>query len=243
MMIVVVAVMVVVAHHMVDGSLISVTESITVGLALLWRKMGTAVLFAVVYIGTAVIIEVLAGSFNAVLESLAAQLIEFIGRCVPGTIGSTHAPVVRAREVRHAHVISATEAFAISTPELRWNVGTAIFLPIVDIWTAVITEVLLGPLDALMEAAPLHIVPGIWRSLPIIAILAKAGWLGSGVAALMRGAVSSRSAAHPISPVMRSRLRFIVRIPFFREWRHRPLTSARNRNAAWLDLPMSETRN
>ncbi len=170
----VVVVVMVIAHHMLDGDLVSTAESFAVGFALLCGQVRISILLAVLYIGPAVIVEVFAGSFDTILKSLTSQLIKFIWRRVPRTVGSTHAPVVHAGQVRHAYVVSAAKAFAICAPHVLRNIGMAVFLAIVDIGTTMVTEVLVSSLDTVMKAAPLHVVPLIRRSLPVIAILRHA---------------------------------------------------------------------
>lgn len=173
-----VVIVIAIAHHMVDGDMVPAAEAVTVGLTLIRRKVRMTVLVSVVHIGTTVIIEVFAGAFDTILESLPAELIEFIWGSVPGTFRGTHTPVGRTRQVRHTNVVSATEALAVGAPHLGWNIGTAIFIPIVDVGTAVIVEVLVSPLDPIVKAATLYIVPGVRRPLPVVAILADSGGLG-----------------------------------------------------------------
>lgn len=81
------------AHHVVDANLISVAEAVAVGFALFRRQVRMAILIAVFDIGPAVIIEVLTGSFDAVLKPLTAKLIEFVWRSVPRPVRCAHAPI------------------------------------------------------------------------------------------------------------------------------------------------------
>ena len=96
MIMIVIAVAVMVAHHVINGYLVTTAETFAVCFALFVRKVRMAILLPVFNVGTTVIIEVLASCFDAFLETLPAEFVEFIWRSVPRALGRTHAPVVCA---------------------------------------------------------------------------------------------------------------------------------------------------
>ena len=65
------------------AALIATAKSFAIGFLLVPWKARIAVLVAVVYIGTAVIVEVLARAFNAVAKSLALDVLQILGRRIP----------------------------------------------------------------------------------------------------------------------------------------------------------------
>ena len=158
---------------MIDTRLVAVTESFTISITLFGRHMGMTVLLAVLHVRAAVIIEVLAGSFDTIPESLAADLVEFIGSCVPRAIRGPHAPIWSAHHVRHGNVVTMPEAFAVGGPHRRRNIGMPVFIAVVDIGTAMIAKVFASAFHAIVEAAALHIVPCVGRAVPVIAILSE----------------------------------------------------------------------
>jgi hypothetical protein len=119
------------------------------------------------------VVEVLAGSFNAVLESLAAKRVELIRGCVPRALGSAHAPVLGSHQMRHGDVVTATEALAIGAPHGFRDVGTAILIAIVDVGTAMIAEILSCAFDAVVKASALNVVPRIGWAIPVFTILCE----------------------------------------------------------------------
>ncbi len=167
-----ISIAIVIAHHVVDSGLVSAAEAVAVGFALLRRQVRVAIFLAVFNIGTTVIIEVLTGSFDPIQKSLTVKLIELVGRSIPWPVRCAHAPVFCPRQMRHANFISATESFTICSPHGRRHVGVAIFIAIVHFRAPVVIEVLVGSFDSVVEATPLNIVPGVWRSLPVVAVLA-----------------------------------------------------------------------
>ena len=98
---------------------------------------------------------------------------------VPGTVGGAHSPVVRACQMRHPNVVSAAEAFAICAPHFRWDIGAAILIAVVDIRTAMVAKIFPCTLDSIVKSAPLYLIPGVRRSLPVVAILTEARGLRS----------------------------------------------------------------
>src|ERR1019366_277577 len=58
-------------------------KAITIGFPLFARKAGITVLVAIVHVRLAVIVEILARAFNAILETLALNLLQFLRRGIP----------------------------------------------------------------------------------------------------------------------------------------------------------------
>ena len=142
------------------------------------------IFIAIVHIGPTMILEVPIGANNAILESLAAQSVEFIRRSIPGANrcahlhGRLHGRSVH--DVRHGHVVSTPKALAIGFAQPTGHIRIAILIAIIHVRAAVVLEVLAGSFHSVVESASLHIVPGVRRSLPVVAILAEARRLGSG---------------------------------------------------------------
>ena len=168
------------AHHVFHCNSISPAEPVAICFALVGREMGTAILFAVFDIGATMVVEVFPRPFDTILEPLSPKLIEFIGRCIPRAIRSTHSPVVCADQVRHANVVSATETLAIRTPHAPWNIFRSnVFFSVVNVGTAVVAKVLLCSLDTIVKPAALYFIPSPGCLAPVIAILAEGGGLRS----------------------------------------------------------------
>jgi hypothetical protein len=142
--------------------------------------MGMTILVAIVHIGTAVIIDVLAGSFYSVAESLSMKLVKFIRGRIPWAIGSTHTPIRSTNQVPHGAVITATESFAVGGPHRRRDIGMPVLIAVVHVGLPMIAEVLLRTVDAIAEASALHVVPCIRRAIPVIAILRESWGLRAG---------------------------------------------------------------
>jgi hypothetical protein len=62
---------------------IAAAKAITIGFPLFARKAGIAVLVAIVHVRLAVIAEILARAFNAILETFALNLLQFLRRGIP----------------------------------------------------------------------------------------------------------------------------------------------------------------
>jgi hypothetical protein len=69
-----VMIVVAISHEVVRSYLVSAAESFTIGFPLLARKMRVTELIAIVYVETAVIVEVLARAFDPVAKSLVLGL-------------------------------------------------------------------------------------------------------------------------------------------------------------------------
>jgi hypothetical protein len=231
-------IMIVTTHHVVDAGLVSASEAVPVGFAVLRRQVRVAIFIAILNIGTTMIIKVLAGSFNSVKETLTVKLIELIWRSIPRPLRRTHAPICRTGQMRHANVVSATESFTICGPHGRRYIRVAIFIAIVHFRAPMVIEVLVGSFDPIVEAAPLNIVPGVRWSLPVVAILAKARRLWSRscrVGARRReqheSSTSNECCELKLVEIHLANAPFVNNEPI-------PETSGRNRTARTLDLPM-----
>lgn len=100
-----------------DGEFIAAAETFTVLISGFAGYVWMAILVAIVDVGAAVVVEVFAGTLDAVVKALAGNVTELVGRGVPGTFHNRRGhgrPTVH--EVRHGEFITATEAFAIFLP-------------------------------------------------------------------------------------------------------------------------------
>jgi hypothetical protein len=65
------------------GAVISLAEALAIVLAKVARDPGVTVLIAVIHVRTAVIVEVLAGAFDAIVKALTLGLAELCRRSIP----------------------------------------------------------------------------------------------------------------------------------------------------------------
>jgi len=72
-------------QEMIHGNLVPAAESIAVVLSRTWRDMRMTVLIAIVHVRPAVVIEVLASSFDAIVEALTLDIAKLLRWCVPST--------------------------------------------------------------------------------------------------------------------------------------------------------------
>jgi hypothetical protein len=170
-----VAIMIVIvaAHEVLHGGVITAAEAFTIGFTLLVGQVGTAILFAILHVGAAMIVEVLAGTLDSILEALAAKLVKFVWSSIPWPLGEPRAPIRSTDQMRHTNVVSSTEAFAVGAPHPRWNAWTAIFFAIIDIWPAVVADVFAGAFNAVVESTALHVIPGVGWTTPVVTILCE----------------------------------------------------------------------
>lgn len=167
-------------HQVVDAHLVAATEAFAIGLALLGGQMGMTVFLPIIYIGAAMVIEVLARAFDPIPEALPANPVEFIGSRVPGAIRGAHPPIRSAGQVSHGAVVSTAETFAIGRPHGRWDVWMPVLVAVVDVGTAMIAKVSAGAFNTVVEAPALNVVPGVGRTVPVIAILPEGRRLRTG---------------------------------------------------------------
>ena len=71
------------AHQMVHGRVIAATETFSIVIPGAFRNVGVAEFFPALDIGSAVMIEVLAGPFNAIVKTLPLDFAELMGRGIP----------------------------------------------------------------------------------------------------------------------------------------------------------------
>lgn len=161
------------SHEVVYANLVATTETFAISLALFGREVRIAIFLAIIDVEATVVVEVLAGTLNAIEESLAVKRVKFIRRGVPGTIRGTPAPLRSAHQVRHGNVVTAAEALAVGRPHGRRNIGAAVLIAVVDVGAAMIAEVFAGAFNAVVEAAALNVVPGVGRALPVVTILSE----------------------------------------------------------------------
>ena len=74
------------------GLLVPTPECMAVHLALMPRHVGVAVLFAIIHVPPAVVAEVPASAFDAVMEAAALDFVEFAGRHLPAFLPVTGRP-------------------------------------------------------------------------------------------------------------------------------------------------------
>ncbi len=168
------------AHQVIHANMISTAESFAVSLVLLRRKMRMTIFVAIVDIGPTMILEVPIGADNAILKSLAAQSVEFIRRSIPGANRCAHLHGRSVHDVRHRHAVSTPKTLPISLAQLTGHIRMAILIAVIHVGLSVILVVLSGSFDSVVETPPLNIIPGVRRSLPVVAILAEALRLGPG---------------------------------------------------------------
>lgn len=70
-------------HEVPHGDVVAAAEAVTVGFALLWGHVRVTELFVLLDIGLAMVVEVVAGTFDAVVEALPLDVIQLLGRHVP----------------------------------------------------------------------------------------------------------------------------------------------------------------
>ncbi len=85
---VVIVIAIMTAVDVADGDVIAAAESIPVVATEGALYMRVTELVTVVDVGAAVIIEVLAGTFDAIMKALTLDLLEFGRRCIPSASGA-----------------------------------------------------------------------------------------------------------------------------------------------------------
>jgi hypothetical protein len=71
------------AHQMMHGRIIAATETFPIVIPGAFRNVGVAEFFPALDIGSAVMIEVFAGSFNSIVKALALDFAELMRRSIP----------------------------------------------------------------------------------------------------------------------------------------------------------------
>jgi hypothetical protein len=70
-------------HHMIHGNIVAAAESLAVVVSRAWWNMRMTKFIAVVHIWRTVVVEVLAGSFDTVVETLTLNFTKLLRRGVP----------------------------------------------------------------------------------------------------------------------------------------------------------------
>ena len=137
------------------------------------------------YVWRIVPVEVIAGSFNAIVEAPALNIPELLRRRVPAAaimirgrsvLDHWHGmPLHSFAEVREGRVVAAAKAFAVCVAVGAWNLGMSEFSSALHVWRIVPVEVVAGSFDAIVEALALNIPELLWRRIPAAAILGRRG--------------------------------------------------------------------
>jgi hypothetical protein len=72
-------------HQMVHRNIVAAPESIAIVMSRTWRNMRMAKFVAVIHVRRAVVVEVLARPFNAVVETLTLNVTKLLRRGIPST--------------------------------------------------------------------------------------------------------------------------------------------------------------
>jgi hypothetical protein len=190
--VVIVAAMVAIFTDVREGCIVATAKALAVFVAGGWGNGGTAEFRSSFRIRGAVVFEVAAASFDAIVEAPPLDIAELLGRRIPATpimvrvirtVSLLRAVLGRAvlgacsyafPEVRKGQIVAATEAFAVFVAggfghrrptELHRRVhvrGTVAFV------------VSAAGFDAIMESLPLNIAQLLGRRIPAGAILSVA---------------------------------------------------------------------
>jgi len=83
LIVIVIVIMVMIVHEMGSRPFISLAETIAVVFAQITRNMGMTILIVTIGIRSAVVVEVLASSFDAIMKALALGLTKFLWGFIP----------------------------------------------------------------------------------------------------------------------------------------------------------------
>jgi hypothetical protein len=130
-------------------------------------------------------VEVIASSFEAIVEALALNVPETLRRRIPAAailirwravLGHWHRrPPHSFAEVREGRVVAAAEAFAVCVAVGRWNPRMPEFSPPIRARRIVPVEVIAGSFEAIVESLALNIPELLRRRIPAAAILVRWG--------------------------------------------------------------------
>jgi len=145
------------------------------------RNVGMTVLVAIVHVWLAMIVEVLARTFDPIVKSTPLNLVKLIRRRIPckRRRGRNHR-TAPAHQVRHRPIIPAPKSVTVSLPLFGRKMRIAVFIPVIDIGPAMIIEILPCTLYPVMKPLPLNRVQLLRRYVPstIAAIVLEPGaWL------------------------------------------------------------------
>jgi hypothetical protein len=172
-------VVVVVFTEVRKSQIVAAVEAVTVIVAEGWRNVGMAEFVSSFHIRGTMILDVLVGALNAIVEALALKVTELRWRRIPAAANLDDGCRNWSRsclEVRNGQIVAAAEAVAVIIAEGWRNVGIAEFISSFHIRGTMILDVLVGALNAIVEALALKVAKLRWRRIPAAAILAIA-WL------------------------------------------------------------------
>jgi hypothetical protein len=160
------------ARQVSDAHIIATAETFAVRFSVTSSKIRVTVLLTVVDIGSAMIADVFARAFNSIAESLALDIIPLLRGRLPVVV-ILRAIVLRsalacyACQVRDSNFIAPPESFAVCLPVTSSKIRVTILLTVVDIWGAMIADVLARPFNAIAESLALKIIPLLRGRLPV----------------------------------------------------------------------------
>jgi hypothetical protein len=127
-----------------------------------------------------VVLEVVAGRFEAIVEALALNLPELLRRHIPTTavlgwsvLGHRHGRSPHSfAEVRESRFVASAEAFAVLVASGWGNRGVPELPSLFHSLVMVVLEVVAGRFEAIVEALALNLPELLGRRIPTTAVLA-----------------------------------------------------------------------
>ena len=151
-------------HLLRHGTFIAMPEGFTVLVLQLARNSRMAVFIAIVHVRTAVIVQVLARPFHAILKAAALDFAAHPGTHFLATairLAHLFRPDLlhwrSAHEVRHTLLIAPAKAFTVRFPLFARNMRLAILIAVVHVGRTVVIAVFAGALDTIMKALTLEL--------------------------------------------------------------------------------------
>ena len=162
-----------------DGYAITAPESLAVLTHRQERDRGAAKFVVIIGIETAAVLNVAARNFQAIMEALPLNFMQFARNRVPCIPDHFLSQIGRRRrllhsaihQVRDGHFIAAAEAIAILFLHTEGDMGMAEFIAIVHIRIAMALNISACGFDAIVEALALDIVEltrGLFPLLPVL---------------------------------------------------------------------------
>src|ERR1700677_280748 len=104
-------------HQMVHRNIVAAPESIAIVMSRTWRNMRMAKFVAVIHVRRAVVVEVLACPFNAVVEALTLNVTKLLRRGIP----STRRLAIAGRRRWRGSVLSQNKAGSSQRKSKYWK--------------------------------------------------------------------------------------------------------------------------
>jgi ABC-type cobalamin transport system permease subunit len=165
------------AHQVCHRTVITAPEAFPVCFALFRWQVRMPVFVAIVYVGTAMVLEVAAGALHTVVESLPLELVKLVGKSIPlgrrrwwrwRGYGSAVPLISATHQVFHCPVIAPTESVAIGVAHLPWDMGVPIFVAILHVGSTVVIEIAASAFDAVVKSLTLKFIEFLRRNVPPI---------------------------------------------------------------------------